>query len=101
MMRISTFYAVSSTLAVLALSVNSAVAGDHIGSTITPRLNIHPSIDSGGGPEGGKIPIIGAGGNRQIQVQQGEGNPNHPYVIGGVYNGASNGTTRRLKDQRY
>jgi hypothetical protein len=101
MIRNSTFYTMSGMLAVLALSANSASAGDHIGSTATPHTNIHQSNGSGGGTGAGKTPVTGVGGNRPIQIQQEQGDANHPYVIGGVYNGAGNGTTRRLKDQRY
>ena len=86
MMRISTFYAVSSTLAMLGLSADSASAGDQIRGNNTPHLNSNPSIGSGGGTKAGKVTIKGVGGNRQIQDQQEQGDANHPYVIGGAYN---------------
>jgi hypothetical protein len=90
-MRISTFYAVSSTLVALALSANSASAGDH---------KIHPSNGSGVLTGAGKIPVTGAGYNGQIPVQQGQGDMDRPYVLGSEYNDGGNATTRRLKDKR-
>jgi hypothetical protein len=91
MMRISTFYTVSSTLVALALSANSVSAGDH---------KIHPSNGSGVGAGAGKIPVTGAGYNGQTPVPQAQGDMDRPYVLGSEYNGGGNATTRRLKDKR-
>jgi hypothetical protein len=69
MTRNTTFYAVSSTLAAVVLSASSTFTG----------------------AGAGKIKVT-AGGSKQIQGQQGQGDLDRPYIIGGAYNGSGNGT---------
>jgi hypothetical protein len=44
------------------------------------------AVSASGGANAGKDAVARTGGIRQIQVQQSQGNPNRPYIIGSVYN---------------